>query len=117
MMERKKPIVAKGTLEFDHVTFHYPGAEEPALSDISFTAKPGEMTAIIGGTGSGKSTLVQFIPRFYEIASGAIRVNGVDIKEASQEEIRSKIGLVPQKATLFTGTIADNIRFGKEDAS
>lgn len=108
---------SKGTLEFDHVTFHYPGAEEPALSDISFSARPGEVTAIIGGTGSGKSTLVQLIPRFYEVASGSIRVNGVNIKDASQEEIRSKIGLVPQTATLFTGTIADNIRFGKEDAT
>ncbi|WP_273852783.1 ABC transporter ATP-binding protein [Guptibacillus spartinae] len=108
---------SKGTLEFDHVTFHYPGAEEPALSDISFSAKPGEVTAIIGGTGSGKSTLVQLIPRFYEVASGSIRVNGVNIKDASQEEIRSKIGLVPQTATLFTGTITDNIRFGKEDAT
>ncbi len=108
---------SKGTLEFDHVTFHYPGAEEPALSDISFTAEPGEVTAIIGGTGSGKSTLVQLIPRFYEISKGAIRVNGVDIKEAAQKEIRSKIGLVPQKATLFSGTIAENIRFGKEEAS
>lgn len=107
----------RGTLEFEHVTFSYPGAEEPALSDISFTAKPGEITAIIGGTGSGKSTLVNLIPRFYDISSGSIRVNGVDIRNASQEEIRSKIGFVPQKAILFTGTIADNIRFGKQDAS
>ncbi|WP_433747766.1 ABC transporter ATP-binding protein [Falsibacillus pallidus] len=106
----------KGTLEFDHVTFSYPGAEEPALTDISFSAKPGEVTAVIGGTGSGKSTLVNLIPRFYEISSGAIRVNGVDIREASQEDVRSKIGFVPQKALLFTGTIADNIRFGKENA-
>ncbi|UOQ45436.1 ABC transporter ATP-binding protein/permease [Halobacillus salinarum] len=113
----KSADLTKGTLEFDRVTFHYPGAEEPALSDISFTAKPGEVTAIIGGTGSGKSTLVQLIPRFYEISNGSIRVNGVDIQEAAQKEIRSKIGLVPQKATLFTGTIADNIRFGKEHAS
>lgn len=107
----------RGTLEFEHVTFSYPGAEEPALSDISFTAKPGEITAIIGGTGSGKSTLVNLIPRFYDILSGSIRVNGVDIRKASQDEIRSKIGFVPQKAILFTGTIADNIRFGKQDAS
>ncbi|MGA9287905.1 MAG: ABC transporter ATP-binding protein [Anaerobacillus sp.] len=114
---KEKANRSKGTLEFDHVTFHYPGAEEAALSDISFSAKPGEVTAIIGGTGSGKSTLVQLIPRFYEIASGSIRVNGVDIKESSQEEVRSKIGLVPQTATLFSGTIADNIRFGKEDAT
>ncbi|MFK2826192.1 ABC transporter ATP-binding protein [Bacillus sp. B190/17] len=107
----------RGTLEFDRVTFKYPGAEESALSDISFTAKPGEVTAIIGGTGSGKSTLVQLIPRFYEVTSGVIRVNGVAIREASQEEVRSKIGFVPQKAVLFTGTIAENIRFGKQDAA
>lgn len=113
----KAADVQQGTLEFDSVTFHYPGAEEPALSGISFTAHPGETTAIIGGTGSGKTTLINLIPRFYEIASGSIKVNGVDIREASQEEIRSKLGLVPQKATLFTGTIAENIRFGKEDAS
>ncbi|MCA0149612.1 ABC transporter ATP-binding protein/permease [Rossellomorea vietnamensis] len=113
----KAADVQQGTLEFDSVTFHYPGAEEPALSDVSFTANPGETTAIIGGTGSGKTTLINLIPRFYEIASGTIRVNGVDIREASQEEIRSKLGLVPQKATLFTGTIAENIRFGKEEAN
>ena len=113
----KKADSTQGTLEFDQVTFHYPGAEEPALSHISFKATPGETTAIIGGTGSGKSTLVNLIPRFYDISSGTIRVNGVDIREASQEEVRSKIGLVPQKAVLFTGTIADNIRFGKEDAT
>lgn len=113
----KAADVQQGTLEFDSVTFHYPGAEEPALSDVSFTANPGETTAIIGGTGSGKTTLINLIPRFYEIASGTIRVNGVDIRDASQEEIRSKLGLVPQKATLFTGTIAENIRFGKEEAS
>ncbi|WP_034761968.1 ABC transporter ATP-binding protein [Rossellomorea vietnamensis] len=113
----KAADVQQGTLEFDSVTFHYPGAEEPALSDVSFTANPGETTAIIGGTGSGKTTLINLIPRFYEIASGTIRVNGVDIRDASQEEIRSKLGLVPQKATLFTGTIAENIRFGKEEAN
>ncbi|MGE7763003.1 ABC transporter ATP-binding protein [Peribacillus sp. NPDC097895] len=107
----------QGTLEFEHVTFSYPGAEEPALSDISFSARPGETTAIIGGTGSGKSTLVNLIPRFYDISSGSIRVNGVDIRNASQDEVRSKIGFVPQKAILFTGTIADNIRFGKQTAS
>ncbi|PFA62988.1 multidrug ABC transporter ATP-binding protein [Bacillus sp. AFS015802] len=113
----KRADVQEGTLEFDSVTFHYPGAEEPALSDVSFTAHPSETTAIIGGTGSGKTTLINLIPRFYEVASGTIRVNGVDIRDASQEEIRSKLGLVPQKATLFTGTIAENIRFGKEDAT
>jgi ATP-binding cassette, subfamily B, multidrug efflux pump len=106
-----------GTLEFEDVTFSYPGADEPALSNISFTASPGEITAIIGGTGSGKSTLVNLIPRFYDISSGTIRVNGIDIRHASQEEVRSKIGFVPQKSILFTGTIADNIRFGKQNAS
>lgn len=112
-----KANVKKGTLEFDHVTFHYPGAEEPALTNINFTANPGEVTAIIGGTGSGKTTLVNLIPRFYDISSGSIRVNGVDIREASQEEVRSKIGFVPQQALLFSGTIAENILFGKQNAT
>ncbi|WP_432352852.1 ABC transporter ATP-binding protein [Sporosarcina sp. A2] len=106
-----------GTLEFDHVSFYYPGADEPALTDISFKAKAGEVTAIIGGTGSGKTTLVNLIPRFYEVSSGAISINGVNSKKSSQDEIRSKIGFVPQKATLFSGTIAENIRFGKEEAT
>ncbi|WP_047391680.1 ABC transporter ATP-binding protein [Exiguobacterium sp. ZWU0009] len=107
----------KGTLVFDRVTFRYPGAETPVLSDISFAARPGEVTAVIGGTGSGKSTLVNLIPRFYDVTEGSIRVNGVDSQEVPQEELRSKIGFVPQKALLFTGTIAENIRFGKEDAT
>lgn len=107
----------KGTLVFDRVTFRYPGAETPVLSDISFTARPGEVTAVIGGTGSGKSTLVNLIPRFYDVTEGSIRVNGVNSQDVPQEELRSKIGFVPQKALLFTGTIAENIRFGKEDAT
>lgn len=107
----------RGTLVFDRVTFSYPGAEAPVLSDISFTARPGEITAVIGGTGSGKSTLVNLIPRFYDVTNGSIQVNGVDSQAVPQEELRSKIGFVPQKALLFTGTIADNIRFGKEDAT
>ncbi|GAA0120994.1 MAG: ABC transporter ATP-binding protein [Clostridium argentinense] len=107
----------KGYVEFKDVTFHYPGAEKPALSNISFSAKPGETTAIIGGTGSGKSTLISLIPRFYDVSGGSILVNGIDIREMTQEELRGKIGFVPQKAVLFTGTIADNIRYGKEDAS
>nr|WP_251135170.1 ABC transporter ATP-binding protein [Exiguobacterium sp. s127] len=106
-----------GTLVFDHVTFSYPGAEAPVLSDISFKARPGEITAVIGGTGAGKSTLVNLIPRFYDVTSGNIQVNGVDSRDVPQEELRSKIGFVPQKALLFTGSIADNIRFGKQDAS
>lgn len=113
----KTADVEKGTLEFDHVTFFYPGAEEPALSNVSFSAKPGEVTAVIGGTGSGKSTLVNLIPRFYDVTTGTIRVNGVDVQAVPQEELRSKIGFVPQKALLFTGTIAENIRYGKADAT
>lgn len=106
-----------GTVEFEEVSFSYPGAEEQALSTISFKATAGQVTAIIGGTGSGKTTLINLIPRFYEATSGTIRINGVDIKQSSQEEIRSKMGFVPQKALLFSGTIAENIRYGKEDAS
>ncbi|TQS74239.1 ABC transporter ATP-binding protein [Ornithinibacillus gellani] len=113
----RSTAAATGTLEFDHVDFYYPGAEEPALTDVNFRSNPGEITAIIGGTGSGKSTLVHLIPRFYDVTNGAIRVNGVDIREASQAEVRSKIGLVPQKAFLFTGTVAENIRYGKDDAT
>lgn len=107
----------RGYLEFHDVTFSYPGAEEPALSHISFSATPGEVTAIIGGTGAGKSTLVNLIPRFYDVDSGRVLVDGVDIREMSQEHLRAKIGFVPQKAVLFSGTIAQNIRYGKEDAS
>lgn len=106
-----------GYVEFKDVTFSYPGAEEPAIKDISFSANPGEITAIIGGTGSGKSTLINLIPRFYDIQSGSILVDGVDIREISQKNLREKIGFVPQKAVLFTGTINENIRYGKEDAT
>ena len=106
----------KGTLEFRDVTFSYPGAEEPALSNISFSAKAGEVIAIIGGTGAGKSTLLNLIPRFYDVADGSILVDGLDIREMSQESLRAGIGLVPQQALLFSGTIADNIRFGNEAA-
>jgi len=107
----------RGYVEFQDVTFSYPGAEEPALSNISFSARPGEVTAIIGGTGSGKSTLVSLVPRFYDIDSGRVLVDGVDVREMSQEHLRAKIGLVPQKTVLFSGTIAENIRYGKEDAT
>ncbi|WP_028399966.1 ABC transporter ATP-binding protein [Ectobacillus panaciterrae] len=107
----------RGYVEFDHVSFSYPGAERPALSHISFQTKPGQVTAIIGGTGSGKSTLVNLIPRFYDINAGAIRINGVDIQQMSQTDLRAKIGFVPQKAILFSGTINENIRYGKEDAT
>lgn len=107
----------RGTVEFRDVTFSYPGAEEPALSNISFQARPGEITAVIGGTGAGKSTLVSLIPRFYDIDSGNLLIDGVDVREMSQEHVRAKIGFVPQKAILFSGTISENIRYGKEDAS
>jgi ATP-binding cassette, subfamily B, multidrug efflux pump len=107
----------QGYMEFRNVTFSYPGAEEPALCDISFRAIPGEVTAIIGGTGSGKSTLVSLIPRFYDVDSGQILVDGVDIREMAQEHLRTKMSLVPQKTVLFSGTIAENIRYGKQDAS
>ncbi len=113
----KRADAQRGYVEFDNVTFSYPGAEEPALCNISFQARPGEVTAIIGGTGSGKSTLISLIPRFYDVDSGSIRVDGVDVREMSQEHLRSKTGFVPQKAVLFSGTIAENIRYGKEDAT
>lgn len=102
---------------FDDVTYSFPGAETPALSHITFSARPGEMTAIIGGTGSGKSTLLNLIPRFYDTASGRVLVNGTDIREMPLEELRRMIGYVPQKAVLFTGTVADNIRYGNDTAT
>ncbi len=107
----------RGVVEFNNVTFSYPGAEQPAIHNISFSANPGEVTAIIGGTGSGKSTLLNLILRFYDIDSGNILVDGVDVREMSQESLRAKIGYVPQKTVLFTGTISDNIRYGKKDAT
>jgi ATP-binding cassette subfamily B protein len=108
---------ARALLQFKEVSFRFPGAEQPAISNISFQAGPGEITAIIGGTGSGKSTLVSLIPRFYDVEQGSILVDEVDVRKMTQESLRAKIGLVPQKTVLFTGTVADNIRYGKEDAS
>lgn len=107
----------RGYVDFHDVTFSYPGAEEPALSHVSFSARPGQVTAIIGGTGAGKSTLVNLIPRFYDVDSGHVLVDGVDVRELTQEELRAKIGLVPQTAVLFSGTVSENIRFGAEGAS
>ena len=107
----------KGVLTFDHVSFRYPGADEDVLEDITFTAKPGETTAIIGSTGSGKSTLVNLIPRFYDVTSGDITLDGVDIREVKQHELREKLGYVPQKGVLFSGDIASNIMFGNSHGS
>ena len=108
----------KGYLEFDNVTFAYPGeTESPVLHNISFKAKPGETIAFIGSTGSGKSSLVQLIPRFYDVTLGKILVDGVDVRDFNVKALRHKIGFIPQKALLFTGTIAENLRYGKEDAS
>ena len=108
----------KGYLEFDNVTFAYPGeTESPVLHNISFKAKPGETIAFIGSTGSGKSSLVQLIPRFYDVTLGKILVDGVDVRDYNIKALRQKIGFIPQKALLFTGTIAENLRYGKEDAS
>ncbi len=107
----------RGLLVFDHVSFKYPGADENVLHDITFTAKPGETTAIIGSTGSGKSTLVNLIPRFYDVSEGSITLDGVDIREVTQHELREKLGYVPQKGLLFSGDIASNIMFGNPDGS
>ena len=107
----------KVSIEFDHVTFVYPDGEEPVLQDVSFKANKGEMIAFIGSTGSGKSTLVNLVPRFYDVSSGSIKINGKDIRDYDVLELRDKLGVNPQKAVLFSGTIADNIRFGKKDAS
>src|SRR5450830_447153 len=115
--EARQTDTERGHVAFQDVTFSYDGGEEAALSNISFDAKPGETTAIIGSTGSGKTTLVSLIPRFYDVGSGKVLVDGVDVRELSQEDLRRRIGFVPQKAVLFTGTVADNIRYGKEDAT
>ncbi|WP_270196378.1 ABC transporter ATP-binding protein [Faecalimonas umbilicata] len=107
----------KGMVEFNHVSFRYPGAEEDVLHDISFTAKPGETTAIIGSTGSGKSTMVNLIPRFYDVTEGKITIDGEDIRNVTQHELRDQLGYVPQKGVLFSGTIASNILYGNPDGS
>lgn len=105
------------SIEFDHVTFVYPDGEEPVLYDVSFKAKKGEVVAFIGSTGSGKSTLVNLIPRFYDVSKGSIKISGKDIRDYDVLELRDKLGVIPQKAVLFSGSIADNIRFGKKDAT
>jgi len=110
------PADNSGAVQFDHVSFRYPGAEEDVLHDLSFTARPGETTAVIGSTGSGKSTLVNLIPRFYDVTDGSIRIDNVDIRDITQHELRDQLGFVPQKGVLFSGTIASNIAYGKEGA-
>ncbi|MFU2400218.1 MAG: ABC transporter ATP-binding protein, partial [Clostridiales bacterium] len=107
----------RSELEFDCVSFSYPGADSPILSRISFKTMPGETTAVIGSTGSGKSTLVNLIPRFYDVSGGRILIDGVDIKNMSMRTLHEKIGFIPQSAFLFSGTVADNLRMGKPDAT
>lgn len=115
--ETVKVDAPKGVLEFKNVSFRYPGAEADVLENISFKAEPGKVTAIIGSTGSGKSTLVNLIPRFYDVTGGEITVDGTDIRDMKMSDLRDMIGFVPQKGVLFSGTIASNLRFGKKDAS
>src|SRR5699024_9905500 len=119
--EKESPVTEtakKGYVTFENVTFAYPGhAESPVIRDVSFTAKPGETVAFIGSTGSGKSTLIQLIPRFYDVSAGRVLVDDVDVRDYSLAALREKIGYIPQKALLFSGTIAENLRYGKEDAT
>ena len=111
------PEQGEGVLSFDHVSFKYPGADEDVLQDITFTARPGQTTAIIGSTGSGKSTLVNLIPRFYDVTEGKITLDGIDIRDIKQHDLREKLGYVPQKGVLFSGNIASNIMFGNQDGT
>ncbi|MCD2252661.1 ABC transporter ATP-binding protein [Listeria swaminathanii] len=115
--ENPKTSTPPAKLSFENVTFRYEGAEKPVIEDITFQANAGETVAIIGSTGAGKSTLINMIPRFYDVESGVVKINGMDVREMDQSSLRQKIGLVPQKAVLFTGTIASNMRYGKEDAT
>jgi ATP-binding cassette, subfamily B, multidrug efflux pump len=112
-----RPPRLTGAVEFRDVTFGYPGGQKPVLQDLSFELRPGETTAVIGGTGSGKTTLLNLIPRFFDVTQGAVLIDGVDVREQSLEQVWSRVGLVPQRAYLFSGTVASNLRFGKEDAN
>ena len=107
----------EGIVEFENVTFHYPGAKEAALEDISFTAKPGKVTAIIGSTGSGKTTILNLIMRFYDVTRGSVKIDGIDVRQIPLKELRAMIGYAPQKASIFSGTIASNIKFGRDEIS
>ena len=115
--EPKHIETSEGVLKFDHVDFTYPGSREPAIHDIDFTAYPGQTTAIIGSTGCGKSTIVNLIPRLYDVTEGSITLDGIDIRELSMKDLRQQIGFVPQKGVLFSGTIASNLRFGNAEAT
>jgi len=110
-------VAGRGEVEFQDVEFRYPGAEEPVLSGISFTASPGEVTAIVGSTGSGKTTLISLIPRFYDVTGGRVLVDGIDVRDMAKQDLWSRIGLVPQKAFLFGGTVAENLRYGDGEAA
>ncbi len=114
--ELKKIEVHRGVVKFDHVSFRYPGADSDVLTDIDFVAEPGKTTAIIGSTGCGKSTLINLIPRLYDVTQGSVSVDGIDVRELSLTELREEVGYVPQKGVLFSGTIASNLRYGKSDA-
>ena len=110
-------LVGSGVLEFDEVTFQYPGADFPVLEGLSFTARPGRTTAVIGSTGSGKTTLLSLVPRLFDVTGGAVLIDGTDVRELDPDVLRSRIGIVPQKAYLFTGTVASNLRYGNPDAT
>ena len=122
IVEPQRPVsptdpARRGEVVFDAVEFRYPGAEEPVLRDIGFRARPGETTAIVGSTGSGKTTLINLIPRFYDASTGSVRVDGVDVREMALDDLWGRIGIIPQKAFLFAGTVASNLRFGDENAT
>jgi len=113
----RRPEHRRGLVQVDGVGFRYPGAERPVLQDVSFTAEPGTTTVIVGGTGSGKSTLIGLICRLYDVSTGSVRVDGVDVRDLDTEELWASLGLVPQRGYLFSGTVADNLRYGKPDAT
>jgi len=116
----RRPVVparVTGVVKFRDVTFGYPGSEQPVLRDLTFTLRPGQVCAIIGGTGSGKSTLLNLIPRFFDATAGTVLVNGIDVRDQDLEQLWNSIGLVPQRAFLFSGTVASNLRFGRPEAT